>query len=519
MGLFSAIGGLFGSKKRKKAAAAYAEATKFVPYNMALPGANVSFSGNQIYGGLSPEYQAIRDQFLDAAGGIDLGAQGGLAGIGQGFNFNPVAGLNITGAPTSAGMANPASLLGNNQAALGGLAQALGLADGSVPGAANLPTTPFGNFFNQAQNALGRANGLSEREFALPDTQATFGSRLGLLRDLAKADENQFFQRNLDSQFGKGILASSAGQYQSGAALDALNRADLQRQLTAQDFAQQDWANAFARQQLENQTVAGQRNFFGNLAGQLNAAGMQGAGLESQNQQYLTESANSRVMERFARAMNMFGAQQSSTAQDNASALSAYGLDLNRLGLDQAAYGMDLNAQTANANIGLQNNAQLMDALSRSQGLQLQNAGLGQQQQSINAALMQQLFSNAMNMDQLPIQLAQLSGNLASAKSAANAQAYAPMYDAANKSAQAWAALGAGIDGALSGGFSGFSNLFGGGGTGASMFGNAVSNAGYGNISNPFSGLGTVGFNPYAPSIDFRQTTGFNPNAPLMFGG
>lgn len=515
MGLFSAIGGLFGGKGRKKAAAAYAEAAKFKPYNLSTPFGGVSFANGQAATTLSPEYQQLRQSLFGALGNINLGQQGGLPGIGQGFNINPVAGLNMTGAPTSAGMGNPMAMLGNNQQALGGLAAALGLADSTAPGAANMPTTPFGNMFGAAQDALGRANGLQERQFQLPNTTATFSNRLDLLRQLSKADENQFFQSNLESQYGKGILASSAGQYQTGAALDALNRADTQRQLTAMDFAGQDFNQALSQQALENQTVAGQRGFFGNLAGQLNSLGMQGAGLESQNQQYLTESANNRVMERFARAMNMFGANQSSTQQDNAAMMQAYGLDLNRLGLDQNAYGMDLNAQTANANIGLQNNSQLMQALAAGQGLQLDNARMGQGQQAINAGLFNNFLSAIGGIDSMPMQMIQLGGNLGSQQSSANAAAYAPMYDAAVKQAQAWAALGSGIDST----FSGFGM---GGGGGGSMFGggsfmSALGQLGGQSVPNPFGGMGTVGFNPYAANpMAGLGTVGFDPNNPLM---
>lgn len=471
MGLFSAIGGLLGGKSRKKAAAAYAEAAKFKPYNLSTPFGGVSFANGTAATSLSPEYQKLRQSLFSGLGQINLGQQAGLPGIGQGFNVNPVAGLDL-----------------RSNVGVGGLQSALGLADASVPGAANLPTTPFGNLFGAAQDALGRANGLQERQFQLPNTTATFGDRLGLLRDLAKADENRFFQSNLESQYGKGILASSAGQYQTGAALDALNRADTQRQITAMDFANSDFQNALSQQALENQTVGNQRAFFGNLSQGLNSLGMQGAGLESQNQQYLTESANSRVMERFQRAMQMFGAEQS-------------------------AYQTDMNAQTANANIGFQNNAQLLQALGMGQGLQLDNARLGQSQQAINAGLFNDFLSAIGGIDSLPLQMIQLGGNLGSQQSSANAQAYQPMYDAAVRRANDWAALGAGIDSVF--------NPFGGGGSagiGSPGGANFMSALG-GSIQNPFGNLGTVGFNPYAPAISYGATTGFNPNAPLMFGG
>lgn len=62
---------------------------------------------------------------------------------------------------------------------------------------------------------------------------------------------NKMFQSNLDSQFGNGILGSTAGQYQTQGALSAINQKSLADQVAAQQFGQN-----YQTQQL-NQLTAG----------------------------------------------------------------------------------------------------------------------------------------------------------------------------------------------------------------------------------------------------------------------
>jgi hypothetical protein len=64
----------------------------------------------------------------------------------------------------------------------------------------------------------------------------------GIFNNLQKSQRdsnNRMFQSNLDSQFGNGVLASTAGQYQSQAALDAINKATTNNHITAQNMGTQ----------------------------------------------------------------------------------------------------------------------------------------------------------------------------------------------------------------------------------------------------------------------------------------
>lgn len=77
----------------------------------------------------------------------------------------------------------------------------------------------------------------------------TAGAAQGYFDNLQKSqrqNNDQFYQSNLDNQFANGVLSSTAGQYQSKAALDAINTQTANDQVLANNFANTQQQNQLA---------------------------------------------------------------------------------------------------------------------------------------------------------------------------------------------------------------------------------------------------------------------------------
>ncbi len=281
-----------------------------------------------------------------------------------------------------------------------------------------------------ASNFLGQANNVKKSDY---DLYGNFSDRLGLLRQLDKSNENKFFSSNLDGQFAKGILASTAGQYQTEGALDSLAKADTQRKLTAYGMSSDDW-----------QRAANQEN---TLRGQLLSAGTSLQGMASNE-----SVANAQL----SQANKQFGA----TMGYNYANLAGQ-LGLGYAGLGQQALSADRSYDISNRNLGMQNEALLANLYSNNRNMGLQentanyNAAIGQW--NAQQALTQQRFANAMGLfganiqgaqaqdsafnnllasitgiDKIPTSLASMGGDFGRAQSAGNAAAYSGFGPAAS---------------------------------------------------------------------------------------
>lgn len=298
-----------------------------------------------------------------------------------------------------------------------------------------------------ASNFLGQANNVKKSDY---DLYGNFSDRLGLLRQLDKSNENKFFSSNLDGQFAKGILASTAGQYQTEGALDSLAKADAQRKLTAYGMSSDDW-----------QRAANQEN---TLRGQLLSAGTSLQGMASNE-----SVANAQL----SQANNQFGA----TMGYNYANLAGQ-LGLGYAGLGQNALSADRSYDTANRGLGLQNEALLANlyANNRNMGLQENTANYNAATGQWNAqqALTQQRFANAMGLfganiqgaqaqdsafnnllasitglDKIPTSLAAMGGDFGRAQSAGNAAAYSGFGPAASAQGNYYNTVAGGVNSVL----------------------------------------------------------------------
>lgn len=120
---------------------------------------------------------------------------------------------------------------------------------------------------------------------------------LDIMRQKAAPQENNYLQGGLDKQYLKGILGSTAGQYQTQGMMDSFNTADLDRQMSAYGMSQDALNQALQR------GIAGTQQF----------QGMEG---DAQNRGFLiNQLGSSRAQDRFGRAMNMFGLGQQANQQ------------------------------------------------------------------------------------------------------------------------------------------------------------------------------------------------------------
>jgi hypothetical protein len=67
--------------------------------------------------------------------------------------------------------------------------------------------------------------------------QGNYNNMYNMLQAQQSDANDKFFQNNLDNQMANGVLSSTAGQYQSQAALNAINQQNLNDQSQAMNFA------------------------------------------------------------------------------------------------------------------------------------------------------------------------------------------------------------------------------------------------------------------------------------------
>lgn len=109
---------------------------------------------------------------------------------------------------------------------------------GGLQQAANAFSAPGQAYFGAPQEVIDAVNGIN-------NTDADAAGRLDLLRNLAAPESNRQALALRERLFGAGRLGSSGGAAEQRAFLDSENQADLQRQLTATDWANQRAQNRF----------------------------------------------------------------------------------------------------------------------------------------------------------------------------------------------------------------------------------------------------------------------------------
>jgi hypothetical protein len=267
-GLGSYLGGQQSSNAANQAAQLAINASR--PFNVNLPGfGNSAFDMENRTASITP--QGSLGDFQNY--GSNLSAQG-YNNLSQGpANLNGFGGISpqlygafqgYAGSPYNAPGAN---IYGNQQAYNGLMTQAGNAA---------------GGLFNQ----LGGFN-LQNQE----------SNNLNALRSQAQFGESQAQQNNLESQFGKGILASTAGQYQTQGLNNSLQMADVQRQQLAHQMAMSD-----------QQSILGSAL---NATSGYNNLQQTGYGQNYQNQVFGNNAAN----QMFGNALNLFGAGQAANQQ------------------------------------------------------------------------------------------------------------------------------------------------------------------------------------------------------------
>lgn len=312
MGLFSGLGGLLGIGGDEGVARRGKKTSRWMPGNINLGGFGVTAertNGNKgpvnYSGSLDPTQQALRSGYM------------GLAGQG------------LTNLLTNQGMSNidmPAEFA---------LSNGVGLPEQFYdPENFRALTSAAGNL---GQSAFADAQGLLEG-----GSQGAYDKYLQLLRDSSAEQDRRFMQGGMDSQFLNGILASTAGQYQTQGMMDSLNNADIQKQLAAFGVSQDALNNAFSR--------AGQaQGMFQSMEG------------DGANRGFLVNQlAGDRASERFAKAMQMFGMDQSQFNQN-----------LQRLGA--GAGGMQGQDQMLMSLMGLQGNLAAQRSAANAQAASILN--------------------------------------------------------------------------------------------------------------------------------------------------
>jgi hypothetical protein len=212
--------------------------------------------------------------------------------------------------------------LGNSMDALGGQ-------ENSVPGFLGISPEMWQQFQDSnkgmGQDFMDASRGYlkEEQQMGPYDFQGTYDDRLKNMRQQDQPYEDRTMSQNFDNQYGKGVLASTAGQYQTEGLQDSFNRKDLQRHDTAFDQAMGLGDQYDRRRQMLQQAGA----TFGGMG--------QGT-----------------VENRFARAMAMFGGGQDA---ENARMGRAGGYMQGMGGLDQFFANLmqmsgNMGAQRSNAN-------------------------------------------------------------------------------------------------------------------------------------------------------------------------
>lgn len=421
--ILKGLGGLFGAKKNKKAAKAFAEQTKWKNTGISMPGLGLSFdaSGNPVGEVTDPSNQNAAASLYGLGGNLmDVyGASGNpYESIGGMFGayMNDPSGYQNSGQI-------PAFLRREFMGANAGLAGLPGL-DGIGPTNANQIigqlgqlganmqpsniTGGLGLFGQAAGNALGQLGSFDPNQLA--------SSYTNNLRATAMPGEQRAAEGLAQRLFNTGRLGSTGGATLMGELMNQQNQADIQRQIAGQQYAGQEQSRIGALAQgllssglseqagnvgIQAQNFQNNMGLTGALAGLLGQqAGLSqqefGNALGLQNTAY-SQGLNT-TQQRFQNAMNIFGGGQAQQSQD----LAAYNANTN------ANLGQQGNLLNFASGQGNYNNNLLSGAL--------QSMGLG---------------ANIGNMDTANLMaMLATSGNLSQARSATDAQAYSKLYGA-----------------------------------------------------------------------------------------
>jgi hypothetical protein len=163
----------------------------------------------------------------------------------------------------------------------------LGQQGKGVPGFAGITPEMFQEFMmannNQGQDWMNQSRGYLDQERAMGpyDFQGTYNDRLANMRAQDQPREDRLRYNNWDNQFGRGILDSTGGQYQTQGVEEAFGNQDLRR----------------------HDTAFGQAMGLGDQYNQIRQM-LQSAGLN------FGQAGQGQVADRFARANEMFGTGQ-----------------------------------------------------------------------------------------------------------------------------------------------------------------------------------------------------------------
>lgn len=198
-------------------------------------------------------------------GGYSAPSGGGSSG-GSSSLLSSLASLLGGGGGGGANSSLLAQLLGLGSSALGGSLQSSAAKGAANTFAGQTAYSPYGvstaagnTTFNgnhatstmspgqqQTSNAL---NGLTQSSAGAlqQGPQAASQQYFNQLQAQDKDSNNKFYQSNLDNQFANGVLSSTAGQYQSQAALGAINQKTANDQVMANNFGQQQQQQQLAQ--------------------------------------------------------------------------------------------------------------------------------------------------------------------------------------------------------------------------------------------------------------------------------
>jgi hypothetical protein len=285
MGFLSGLGGIFGIGGSGTEAKNNAKRARWNPPQISMPGYTSQYQlgkgpkgVDQATYGFDANNTALRNGYYGAAGQGLMGLLQPQANVGGYGGISPELYGEFGTANAESGALPPQFY---DQAGFNSLLQGAGQA---------------------GQNSWAEYNNLMANGGA-----GNYGHWLDVMRQQAQPYEDRYLQGGMDQQFLKGIMASTAGQYQTQGMMDSLNTADLQRQQAAFGMSQEAANNALARAQ-------GASGVF---------SGMEG---DATNRGFLLNQLNgTRAADRFQRAMALFGTGQGANQQAQARSLAQLG--------------------------------------------------------------------------------------------------------------------------------------------------------------------------------------------------
>lgn len=329
--LIGGVGSYLGNQQAGNAAveAARIAAQSAYPYNVNLPGFGQStfdpinrtatLNYNPALAQSSSNAQALEGMGFNQLMGL---ANSGQSGYGAASPQLLQQFQNMQNSPYNnpvAGIYGNSGMYNNLMNQAGGTAGNLfGQVGQGVPGADYAQ-----GYMNAGQNFLGQATGM--------DVNQRAASYLDNMRQMAQFGETQAQRNNIENQFGRGVLASTAGGYQTQGLNQALMSADAQRQMQAHQMAMQDQQSLLGNAINAGNTgygYLGQNQALQSaqlqnaLAAQSGYQNMQqvGYGQGYQNNAYGQNAVN----QAFTNAMNMFGVGQNAQQQQYAQASGLY---------------------------------------------------------------------------------------------------------------------------------------------------------------------------------------------------